>query len=137
MRHDRSYRIGPIQVTKHALDWCQFGPDFGDFALLTYERIGAMPSGTTDHYYFNPAYTVTAPGTVLEAVFLQQARRACILWMKQIDRVLGSRARKRAVKRHTHGERMLVFSGTLVLQGRSVHIKRLNESSVPPAKVSC
>ena len=83
-----------------------------------HERIEAMPPGTTDHYYFNPAYTVRAVGSVPEAVFLQQARRACILWMKQIDRVLGPRARKRAVKRHTHGERMLVFSGTLFLQGR-------------------
>lgn len=137
MRGDRSYRIGPVRITRHALDWRQFGPDFGDFAFLTYERIGAMPPGTTDHYYFNPAYTVTAAGSVPEAVFLQQARRACILWMKQIDRVLGPRARKRAVKRHTHGERMLVFSGTLFLQGRSAHIKRLNESSTPPVNASC
>jgi hypothetical protein len=137
MTRDRSYRIGSVQITRHALYWRQFGPDFGDFALLTYERIVAMPPGTTDHYYFNPAYTVTAASTVPEAVFLQQARRACILWMKQIDRVLGPRARKRAVKQHTHGERMLVFSGTLFLQGRSAHIKRLNDAATPPANVSC
>ncbi len=60
-----------------------------------------------------------------------------MLWMKQIDRVLGSRARKRAVKKATHGERMLVFSGTLFLQGCSAHIKRLNESSTPPVNASC
>ncbi len=137
MRHDRSYQIGPVQITRHTLDWRQCGPDFGDFALLTYERIGTMPPGTTDHYYFNPAYTVRAAGSVPEAVFLQQARRACILWMKQMDRVLGPRARKRAVKRHTHGERMLVFSGTLFLQGRPAHIKRLNESPTPPVNASC
>lgn len=137
MGRDRSYRIGPVQITKHALDWRQFGPDFGDFALLTYERIRAMPAGTTDHYYFNPAYTVKALGTIPEVIFIQQAKRACILWMKQIDRVLGPRARKRESKRHTHGERMLVFSGTLVLQGRPAHIKRLNESSAPLANASC
>lgn len=137
MRRDRSYQIGPVRITRHNLGWREFGPDFGDFALLTYERIEAMPPGTTDHYYFNPAYTVTAAGTVPEAVFLQQATRACILWMKQIDRVLGPRARKRAAKKHTHGDRMLVFSGTLFLHGRSAHIKRLNESSNPPVNASC
>ncbi len=77
MRHDRSYQIGPVQITRHTLDWRQCGPDFGDFALLAYERIGAMPPGTTDHYYFNPAYTVRAVGSVPEAVFLQHEPVCC------------------------------------------------------------
>lgn len=137
MRGDRSYRLGPVQITRHFVDWHQSGPDFSDFALRTYGRIRSMPPGTQDHFYFNPAYTVTAAGSVPEDIFLEQAERACILWMKQLDRVLRPRARKKAARKASHNERMLVFSGTLILHGRPAHIKRLNRSSSPQTQAAC
>lgn len=127
MRDDRSYRIGPVQITRRFLDWTEMGPGFGEFAQLTFQQVCAIPPESTDHVYLNPSFTVTAPATVPEAVFLRQAQRACILWKKQLARWLTRGALRRAVMRATPGERMLVFNGTLSLNGRPAHIKRLND----------
>jgi hypothetical protein len=137
MQTDRSYRIGPVQVTRHFLDWPQMGPGFSEFAQLTYQRLCAIPPECNDHIYLNPHFTVTAPATIPEGVFLRQAQRACILWKKQLVRWLGRGPVRRAVKKATPGERGLVFSGMLFLKGRPVHIKRLNEASNTPSTASC
>jgi len=136
MSSDRSYWIGPVQITKHFLDWEQLGPDFGDFARLTFQRLTAILP-CTDHIYLNPAYSVRAAPTVPENVFLPQAKRACILWAMKMDRMLGRGTRRRAAKRYEPGERMLIFSGVLFLKGCPAHTKRINESISRPVQTSC
>jgi hypothetical protein len=113
------------------------GPGFGEFARVTFQQVRAIPPESTGHIYLNPSFTVTAAATVPEVVFLRQAQRACILWKKQLARWLTRGALRRAVKRATPGERMLVFSGTLILNGRPAHIKRLNDFSDQTVSAPC
>ena len=130
---DRSYKMGPVSVTRHWIDWRDLDPEFRDLAGMTFRRFEAIPRGSTDHHYLTPGWTVTAPGSVPEAEFLKQARRACTLWMKQLIRVAGGR-RIRRFQRHESGagERNLVTSGILFLQGRVVHTRRLHRGDAPP-----
>jgi hypothetical protein len=116
---------------RHQVDWPNLAPDLSDLTKVTFARIMAVPTGNSDHYYFNPAFTVTAPGSVPEGAFLREARRACVLWMKQISRVLSPKIRRKWVKEAELGERALLFSGSLFLQGRPAHIKRLGEATPP------
>ena len=125
---NRIYTIGPVTITRHPIDWPNLGPDLEDFAALTRPRALALPPTGTDHYYLNPMFSLFAPGVVLEAVFLRQANRACILWMKQLKKVLGLRGVRRFQRREsTPLGRTLVTSGYLILSGKPAHIKRLNE----------
>lgn len=130
MRGDRSYRIGPVQTTRHYVDWADLDPDFNDLANLTLGRALSIKPGS-DHFYFNPGFSLKAPGEVAEETFLRQANRACILWNKQVSRILGCGARKRAAKRVPNDVRMLAFSGFLILHGQGAHSKRLNDFARP------
>jgi len=136
MRPDRSYWFGPVQITRHHVNWADLDPDFNDLANLTLHRLLSIRPGS-DHFYFNPGFSLRAPGEVAEGIFLQQANRACILWNKQISGVLGCGARKRAAKRVSNDVRMLAFSGALILHGKGVHSKRLNGVACPQPKTSC
>src|SRR5262249_48957275 len=103
-------------------------PDFYDFSDAALARVMAIPKGFMGHLYLNPAFTVCAPSSVPEEVFLRQANRACIIWNKQIGRVLGNRARKRAARNAANLERMMAFSGFLMIRGKHVHTKNLNRT---------
>jgi hypothetical protein len=132
MEGDRTYYIGPVEVTRHRVDWANADPDFIDFSNATLRRIMALPAGFRDHIYLNPAFTVRAPSSVPEDVFLRQANRACILWNKQIASVLGNRKRKRAARNATDLNRQTVFSGFLMIHGKEVHAKKLNQAAALP-----
>lgn len=136
MRCDRSYQIGPVQITRHYVNWADLGPDFNDLANLTLDRASSITPGS-DHFYLNPGFSLKAPGEVAEETFLRQANRACILWNKHVSSILGSGARKRVAKRVPDDVRMLAFSGVLILHGQGVHSKRLNVLARPQVKTPC
>jgi hypothetical protein len=128
---DRIYTIGPVTITRHLVDWPNLGPDLKDFAALTYNRYLALLPLSPDHRYLNPMFSLFAPSEVPEDVFLRQANRACILWMKQLKKVASQRRIRRfQLRESTAGERMMVTSGFLVLSGKEAHITRLNEAEV-------
>lgn len=128
MASDRTYRRGLVQITRHDVDWENLDSDFDDLVNATSARLLALPLPISGHIYLNPAFTVEAPDDVPERIFLSQANRACIVWNKQLSRVIGSGARKRAARRASNFERMMVFSGALILHGKGAHAKRLNQA---------
>ncbi len=128
MEGDRKYHIGPVEVTRHRVDWTDAGPDFFDFSDATLARVMAIPKDFAGHLYLNPAFTVKASPSVPEDVFLRQASRACIIWNKKIARVLGNRARRRAARNAANLERTMAFSGFLMIGGKHVHTKNLNRT---------
>lgn len=129
-KRDRTYAIGLVTVTRHPVDWAELGPEFGELAGVTFERLKALPDLARDHRYLNPMFSLYAPGEVPADVFLAQAARACLLWMRQLRRVAGyRRVRRFQLRESTSGERGLLTSGLLILGGRFVHIKRLNEAT--------
>lgn len=131
MRPDRMYWIGPVEITRHHVDWADLDPDFNDLARLSLNRLDSiLLNAVGDHHYLNPAFSLKAAAEVPEQVFLRQANRACILWNKQIARVLSNGIRKRAAKRVPDNVRMLAFSGVLLLHGRLAHTKRLNDANL-------
>jgi len=126
--NDKIYKIGPVNVTRHPIDWSQLGPDLRDFADVTFGRIKLLPFLASDHRYLNPRFSLFAPGEVAEQTFLRQANRACMLWMRQLKKVVGTAGVRRFQLRESEpADRMKATSGFLVLSGRIVHIKRLNE----------
>ena len=129
---DRIYRMGPVFVTRHSIDWAELGPEFDEIIGLTGRRVADLPPLGRDHRYLNPMFSLFAAGDVPERTFLVQAERACTLWMKQLKRVAG-RARVRRFQRSESNpaHRMLMTSGVLILGGKFVHIKRLNDIRVP------
>ncbi len=129
---DKVYTMGPVLVTRHLIDWAELDPELDELKARTAQRIDALRVRAGCHYYLNPMFTLLAPGDVSERTFLVQAQRACTLWMQQLKRVAG-RARVRRFQRAESDPtlRMLMTSGLLILGGKSVHIKRLNDVRVP------
>lgn len=129
---DRIYRMGPVVVTRHPVDWAELGPEFDEIMALTGRRYAALPPLGRDHRYLNPMFTLFAPGDVPQRTFLVQAKRACTLWMMQLHRVAGrARVRRFQMRESDPAHRMLMTSGILILGGTVVHIKRLNDIRVP------
>jgi hypothetical protein len=128
----KSYDVGPIRITKHAIDW-------DDPREAVRERVQTvvaealrepvMTVATAPTVYFNPEYTVTAPpGTPLR-LFVKQARRALVLWNKRCSRVLGSAQRRRVQKQMNYIDRRLMFTGILIVAGEPVHADCLKRYS--------
>jgi hypothetical protein len=132
---DRTYLFGPVTITRHPVDWPNLDPEFADLAQGTMERLENLPTITDEHRYLNPLFSLYAPAYVEEKTFLRQARRACVIWMRQLKSVAGYNRIRRFQKHSTPAARMQVTSGILILSGKLVHIKRLND--VQPVAQTC
>lgn len=109
------YSAGPVQVTKHHIDW-------NTFHTATAERIKDLLSDSR-RVYVNPEYTVECPADAPLDKFIQQARRALVQWNMRMARRFGSGTRKRLIKKADSKTRQLVFTGVLFLDGQPVDPK--------------
>lgn len=114
MNVPRTYSVGPITVTKHAIEW-------NDLEGSVRRRLAEVEAGST--VYLNPEYTITATADAPIDKFVRQARRAQALWNKRLARAIGAGARKRAVKRADPANRQLKFTGVMLVNGEPQHPK--------------
>jgi hypothetical protein len=129
VKNDRIYTRGSVTITRHHIDWPNLGPEYDEIMDATAARISAVRKIPGCHYYLNPMFTLFAPPDVPERTFLAQANWACMIWMKQLKAVVGQRHVRRFQRREsTFIDRMVLTSGVLVLGGKDVHIKRLNDA---------
>lgn len=122
---ERTYRRGEVRCTERVLNIAEWGPDFRGLAELTLRALNATELGD-GHCYLNPSWTVEASRSVPHEVFLRPARQACVRWMQQISRAIGSRATRRLVRQADDATRRVLFGGMLFLDGRPAHPKRLH-----------
>ncbi len=122
-------RVGDIKIFHRRFRIGDFGPGLDDIASITAEAglslLDAIQSETL-HCYLNPAWTVTAPGTVDELTFLKEADKSCVLWMTRLRHSLGNGPVKRLARTMQADAACLATCGILFLAGKEAHTKRLN-----------
>lgn len=118
----KRYRRGRIEIVKLRVAWEGVDPDLDDLVASTADRLARIrdPTGL---YYTNPQYLVTAQAGTPLGTFVQQARRAQILWNKHAARNMGHNAWRRRIKHEEPLRRQLLFTGFLLVRERVIHPK--------------
>src|ERR1043165_3225172 len=114
MQGEKHYKMGPIDVAKHVIDW-----NFLEGSVR--RRLETLEPNAT--IYLNPEYSVTTADETAIELFVKQARRAQKLGNARLSRVLGSGNRRRAVKGADPATRQLLFAGVMFIEGHAMHPK--------------
>lgn len=112
----KSQMVAGVRVCKYYVDW-------SDLARETAIRLDvAQKQGHTG--YYNPEYSVEFGRREVNKFFIKQARRAQVLWLKRVVRVLGLGGKRRAFRSCSNLDRQLQFTGVLLVEGQFVDPKR-------------
>ncbi len=114
MKKERWYKVGPVTITEHDVDW-------NDLEGSVLNRLAA--GYDTRPRYLNPMFTVVASANAPLGLFVKQARHAQIRWNKRLTQILGASIRRRQMLKTAQHLRQLRYTGLLILNGRLVHPK--------------